>query len=220
LREEIVPVFFRFFLMSSRLIRWAVLVFAATAVWASAKDTPPAPVTGASTPATKPDYVLQPLDLLRVQIFQEDDLTRDVRLSQESTVSLPLIGRIDLKGKTVREAQEIIRGLYDRDYLVNPQVNLIVLEYAKRTVNVLGSVNGPGAVQFPDEQGLTLLDAIARVGGFNRLADRKHVKLTRTTSDGKTVNYIINTDDIIQGSTQEVWPLLPDDVVFVPERIL
>lgn len=190
------------------------------AAFVVAQDKPAASLGPAPATGTKPDYVLQPLDLLRVQIFQEDDLTRDVRLSQESTVSLPLIGRIDLTGKTVREAQEIVRSLYDRDYLVNPQVNLIVLEYAKRTVNVLGSVNSPGAVPFPDEQGLTLLDAIARVGGFSRLADRRHVKLTRAAADGKTTNYIINTDEIIEGSAKENWTLLRDDVIFVPERIL
>ena len=124
---------------------------------------------------TQPDYVLQPSDFIRVQIFQEDDLTRDVRISQEMSIMLPLIGSVTLGGKTVRQAEEWVRSLYDRSYLVNPQINIIILEYGKRTVNVLGSVNTPGAVPFPAEQGLTLLDAVARAGGFSRLADRKSV---------------------------------------------
>jgi polysaccharide export outer membrane protein len=218
LREEIVPVFFRFFLMFSRLIKLGA--FALAVVGVALAETPAAPSTADAPAPTNPDYILQPSDLLHVQIFQEDDLTRDVRISQEYTVSLPLIGQINLKDKTAHQAQQLIRTLYDRDYLVDPQVNVIVLEYAKRTVNVLGSVNSPGAVQFPPEQGLTLLDAITRVGGFTRLADRKHVKLTRTTPDGKTSNYIINTDEIIGGSAQQTWALIPDDVIFVPERIL
>ena len=119
-----------------------------------------------------------------MQVFQEDDLTRDVRLSQEYTVTLPLIGTVNLKDKTVRQAGELIRDLYNRDYLVNPQVSVIVLEYATRTVNVLGAVNTPGAVSFPPEQPMTLLDAIAKAGGFSRLADRSKVKLTRARSDG------------------------------------
>lgn len=190
------------------------LVFAA-AVWGqNAPDAAPANSSGA-----KPDYVLQASDLIRVQIFQEDDLTREVRVSQEYTIALPLIGRIDVRGKSVRQLQETIRELYDRDYLVNPQVNVFVLEYAKRSVNVLGSVNSPGFVLFPEEQGLTLLDAIARVGGFSRLADRRKVKLTRTI-DGKSTTFIINADDVIEGSTRDAWPLVQDDVIFVPERIL
>ncbi len=173
------------------------------------------------TPAIggRPDYVLQASDLLRVQIFQEEDLTREVRVSQEYKVGLPLIGSIEVKGKTVREVQELIRDLYDRDFLVNPQVNVFVLEYAQRSVNVIGSVNVPGVVMFPQEQGMNLLDAISRVGGFSRLADRRRLKLTRTV-DGKTNTFLINADDLIQGNATEPWVLVQDDVIFVPERIL
>lgn len=170
--------------------------------------------------APKSDYVLQASDLLRVQIFQEEDLTRDVRVSQEYTIVLPMIGSVDLRGKTLRQAEEMIHDRYDRDYLVNPQVNVIVLEYAKRTVNVLGSVNQPGAVLFPEEQELTLLDAISRAGGFNRLADRKRVKLSRTLPDGRTESTEVNTDDLIKSGNTKTYVLQRDDVIFVPERVL
>lgn len=166
------------------------------------------------------NYVLQPSDVIKVQVFQEDDLTREVRLSQESTVSLPMIGTINLKGKTLSEAQELIRSLYDRDFLVNPQVTVFIFEYSKRSVNVLGSVNSPGVVVFPQETGLTLLDAIARAGGFSRLADKKRLKLTRISADGKPEIYTINADDIMQGVSSESWVLLKDDVISVPERVL
>lgn len=164
------------------------------------------------------DYVLQPSDLLNVQVFQEENLKRDVRISQEYSITLPLIGTVDLRGKSLRQAEDLIRDLYDRDFLVNPQVNVVVIEYAKRTVNVIGQVNNPGAVLFPQEQGLTLLDAISRAGGFSRLANRSQVKLTRTHADGRTDTYIINADDLIKGSSSNNWPLLANDIVFVPER--
>ena len=167
-----------------------------------------------------PDYILQPSDLLNIQVFQEDNLKRDVRVSQEYSITLPLIGKVDLKGKSLRQAEDMIRDLYDRDYLVNPQVNVVVVEYAKRTVNVIGQVNQPGAVLFPQEQGLTLLDALARAGGFTRYADRKKVKLTRTNTDGKTDTYIIDVDDLIKGRSSNSWPMLVNDIVFVPEGIL
>jgi polysaccharide export outer membrane protein len=166
------------------------------------------------------DYVLQPSDLLNVQVFQEENLKRDVRVSQEYSITLPLIGTVDLKGKSLRQAEDLIRDLYNRDFLVNPQVNVVVIEYAKRTVNVIGSVNQPGAVLFPQEQGLTLLDAISRAGGFNRFANRKEVKLTRTNADGKTDTYIINVDDLIKGRSSNNWPLLVNDIIFVSENIL
>lgn len=181
---------------------------------AAEQPTAPAPTTAAT------DYVLQPSDLIRVLIFQEPDLLREVRITQEYTITLPLIGTIDLRDRTVRQAEELIRGLYDKDYLVNPQVNLTVLEYTQRTVQVVGAVNQPGAVVFPPEQKMGLVEAIARAGGQSRIADLKRVRLTRTHADGKTENFTINVDDLMKGASGAQWLLLKGDVIFVPERLL
>jgi polysaccharide export outer membrane protein len=169
--------------------------------------------------AAQADYVLQPSDLLHVLVFQEEDLQRDVRISQEYSITLPLIGQVNLKGKTLREAEGLIRDLYDKDYLVQPQLTVTVLEYAKTSVNVLGSVGQPGSVIFTPEQPMTLLDAIARAGGFTRLADRRHVSLSRTV-EGKVEKYTINADDLIRGDAKQSWVLIKDDVVYVPEKLL
>ena len=169
---------------------------------------------------TSTDYVLQPSDLIRVVVFQEPDLLREIRITQEYTITLPLIGTIDVRNKTVRQAEEIIRSLYDKDFLVNPQINLTVLEYTQRTVQVVGAVNQPGAVVFPPEQKMGLVEAIARAGGQSRIADLKRVRLTRTSADGKTDNYTINVDDLMKGVSGEQWLLLKGDVIFVPERLL
>ena len=192
----------------------ALLAFAALlggGVRAQEQDQPAAEST---------DYVMQPSDLIRVMVFQEPDLMREVRITQEYTITLPLIGTIDLRSKTVRQAEEIIRSLYDKDYLVNPQINLTVLEYTQRTVKVLGAVNQPGAIVFPPEQKMGLLEAIARAGGFSRIAERRKVRLSRTLEDGKSENYVINTDEMIQGASAQQWLLTKGDVIFVPERIL
>jgi polysaccharide export outer membrane protein len=127
---------------------------------------------------------------------------------------------VDVRGKSLRQAEDLIRELYARDFLVNPQINVVVIEYAKRTVNVIGQVNQPGAVLFPQEQGLTLLDAVSRAGGFSRLANRAQVKLTRTNAEGRPETYVIDADDLIKGRSSNPWPLLVNDIVFVPERIL
>jgi polysaccharide biosynthesis/export protein len=199
------------FLKSCRWLLLAGLAFSAL----SAAD--PAPASSQSAA----DYLLQPQDLIRVQVFQEPDLLREVRISQEGTITLPLIEQVDLRNKTLRQAEQMIRDLYDRDFLVNPQITLVVIEYAKRTVNVLGNVNNPGAVPFPQEQKLNLIDAITRAGGFNRLADRKRVKLTRTSPEGKSETFEINADQLMsRGAGAEKWILQVGDTVYVPERVL
>jgi polysaccharide export outer membrane protein len=166
------------------------------------------------------DYVLQPLDLIQVQVFQDPDLDRSVRLTRESAVSLPLVGDVQLRDLTVDQAAAMIRQRYDRDYLVNPQITVTVLDYHQRKVNVLGSVTTPGIIAFLPEEKMGLIEAITRAGGFTRLADRSRVKLTRTLADGTTQKFIIDADDLIQGKSSDPWYLQKEDIIFVPERIL
>lgn len=166
------------------------------------------------------DYVLQPLDLIRILVFQEPDLERQVRISQEYTINLPLIGQVDLTGRSVRQAEELIRQLYDRDFLRNPQITITVIEYTPRTVQVLGAVNQPGSIAFTPEQQMGLVEAIARAGGQARIADLKRVRLSRAKPDGTTETVTINVDDIMKGGSNDRWLLQKGDVIFVPERIL
>jgi len=186
---------------------------------AAASGARPAPGDAEST-SRLAAYVLRPMDLLKLQVFEEPDLDRELRVSQDSTITVPLIGVVDVKNKTVHEAEMLITELYARDYLVNPQINITIIEYAQRTVNVLGAVNAPGAVVMPPEKNFTLLDAIARAGGFSRLANRGRVSLTRNLPGGQTENYVINADQLVAGDAANRWPMQDGDVVFVPERML
>lgn len=209
--------------MIFRVARVSLIPFllSAAAVLAAPRnsDTP----SSAPEPSSTPDYILQPQDVIRVQVFQEDDINKQgesLSISQESTVSLPLIGTISLKGKSVRQSEEMIRTLYDRDYIVNPQVSVTVVKYAERTVNVIGSVTNQGRIQFPQERGLTIVDAISLAGGQTRLADLRKVKLTRKNANGDTDVEIIDVDAMMKTAGRDQVQLEPGDVIFVPERIL
>lgn len=165
-------------------------------------------------------YKLRPMDLIKIQVFQEPELDRELRVSQDQTIVVPLIGVVNVKDRTVRETELLVTELYQRDYLVNPQINITVTEYSQRTINVLGAVNSPGSVIIPPEKNITLLDAIARSGGFSRLANRNKVSLTRTKADGQTVNFNIDADQLVSGDTNNRSPIQDGDVIFVPERML
>ncbi len=192
---------------------WVAQVIALTPVRVAAQATE----SGASSAPV--DYVLRPADILQVKIYKEEDLTREVSVSQEYTVSLPLIGNVSVKDRSVRQIEEMIRQLYDRDFLVNPQVTVIVLKYAERAVNVIGSVNAPQAVPFPPERGLTLLEAVARAGGFSRLADRSKVKIIRTDDKGVSTTFTIDATKLMESRSANLWSLQVDDVIQVEERI-
>lgn len=169
------------------------------------------------------DYVLQPQDSLRVFIFQHDDLNRQmdsVQVSPEYTISLPLVGTLTVTGLTARQAEGRIREAFDRDFLVNPQVSVVVVKYSERSVNVLGQVGKPDRVPFPQEKGLTIIEAITLAGGPTRLADLRRVKLTRKQSDGESVVEEVDVSAMMNKGGKEVVQLRTGDVVFVPERVI
>jgi protein involved in polysaccharide export with SLBB domain len=209
-------------------VRFLGLVIGVVVAWAGAakaaeggEATPRSART--ELPAAAPDreYLLQPQDILRIFIFQHDDLNKQmeaVRISDTHTISLPLVNTLDLRGRTARQAEEVIRASYDRDYLVNPQVSVIVVKYAERSVNVVGQVNNAGRVLFPQEKGLTIVEAIALAGGQTRLADLKKVRLTRKMADGDTVVEEIDVDALMKRGGRDAIALQRDDVIFIPER--
>ena len=83
----------------------------------------------APTSETDGDYRLQPGDTVRIQIYQEPDLDREIRVSKEGEIFLPLIGRLIVKDETIRRVEKVVHILYDKKYLVNPQVNITVVKY-------------------------------------------------------------------------------------------
>lgn len=161
-------------------------------------------------------YRLTANDVLKIKVYQEEDLTTDLRISKDGTANFPLLGAIALGGKSIEEATAMVRELLAKDYLVNPQVTITVTEYAKRRFTVLGQVGKPGIYEFPNEEGVTLLQAIGMAGGFTRLAKTSTVTVTRTSGGNRTitVNVKANTND----PATKQFEVLQDDTVQVGER--
>lgn len=224
-RETIVLRIFAILLMKSNPVRLLALPFFAVGLLLSTQVHGVDVRKNDSRDTITTDYVLQPQDSLKVQVYQEDDISRqgEVTISQEFTVFLPLIGTINLKGKTARQAESMIRGLYDKDYLVEPQVSVLVIKYAERSFNVFGAVGGAGRKLIPPERTLTLLDGLSLAGGASRLGDLKKVKLTRNNGEGDPVTVTINVDELMKGTGSTIRDTIyiqPDDIIFVPERII
>ncbi len=89
------------------------------------------------------DYTITSQDTLQVAIFQVPDLTRTVRVDGTGFVSLPLIGRVPVRGKTILQAQEDIAARYGKSYLRSPQVTLSLVKSGQRvTVNGAVTITG------------------------------------------------------------------------------
>jgi len=162
-------------------------------------------------------YRLSPNDVVRIKVFQEDDLTTEMRIAKDGTATFPLLGTVNLGDKTVDEAASLLRDLLGKDYLVNPQVTLTVVEYSKRRFTVLGQVQKPGSYDIPSEESVSLLQAIAMAGGFTRLAVQGKVTITRTLGGKKTMTVDVKSAANDPGTRP--FEILPDDTIIVAERV-
>lgn len=187
------------------------LLFALMASGQSSRDT-------GSNPDRQSNYILAPNDLIDIRVFQEDDLASKVRISKDGSVTLPLIGPVAVGGKTTQEAARTIRELLAKDFLVNPQVNLTVVEYSKRRFTVLGQVNRPGAYDMPDRDSIGLLQAIGMAGGYTRIADPAKITLKRS-ANGKDSVMKLNAKTMASQGSSSGFEVQPGDVITVGESI-
>jgi polysaccharide export outer membrane protein len=163
-------------------------------------------------------YILSPNDVVQVRVYQEDDLETKMRIGKDGTTSFPLIGVINLGGKTVAQAADLIRARLADGYLVNPQITVSVIEYAKRRFTVLGQVQKPGTYEIPNEESMTFLQAVAMAGGYTRLANRGSVTVTRMVG-GKKTHFNLDLKSATSDLKTQPFEILPDDTITVAERI-
>lgn len=156
-----------------------------------------APVAAPAMAADSSGYRLGVGDSIRISVHGEPDLTMDVRLSESGIVNYPFLGDIRVTGMTVGQLERTIdRGLRG-DYLVAPDVRVLVTAYRYFFVN--GEVRSPGG--YPYVPGLTVRQAVTLAGGFTERASSRRITLFRETQPtlpvNSTLDTIVNPGDIV-----------------------
>ncbi len=163
-------------------------------------------------------YLLQPGDLLEVKVFKEDDMSRVARINTNGTITFPLVGIVKVSDCSLAEAEKILTENLKR-YFKNPQVSILIKEYANNTVYVLGQVKKPSSLKIPPEKNLTVLEAITSAGGFTDIANTSKVKVLRM-ENGKQKSIEVDVSQITkQGKKSLDINLMSGDVVFVPQSM-
>lgn len=166
------------------------------------------------------NYVLKPSDVIRIDVYQEGDLNKSVRVEGDGSVALALVGKVKVAGMTVAEAQSLITDLYNRDYLVDPQVSVLVTSFSPKVVHIFGSVGRPSKVRIPPDRDLTLTEAMAGVGGVTRMGNSKKITIKRVEQDGRSRQMEVNFDRIVTDPDAKDIVLKEGDTIWVPERII
>jgi len=113
------------------------------------------------------DYVIGDGDLLSISVFDVPELTREVRVSQTGTISIPLVPvRLEVTGLTEVQAEHKISEVLESNGLVShPEVGVVVKEHKSQPITIVGAVSHP--MVYETDHPVTLLEVIAQAGGVS-----------------------------------------------------
>jgi polysaccharide export outer membrane protein len=166
----------------------------------------------------KKDYLLNPDDVLQMKVYQEEDMDAKVTVDKQGMVNLPMLGSVKVAGLSVEAAAKVIRDLYAKDYLVNPQVSLNLFEAGKRRFSVIGQVQRPGTFDYPVDQPVNLLQALSMAGGLTRLGSPTKVLVSRL-ENGETKIYQVNAEVLAKERNPKPFEIMPNDVINVGAKL-
>jgi polysaccharide export outer membrane protein len=179
-------------------------------------------------------YRIQPGDVLRLEVLEDESLNRELLVLPDGRVSVPLAGAVQASGRSVSQVQRAITSALAGSFALEPTVYVGVSRLAVRepalppekeeplrfTVYVLGEVKSPGRVEI--EPGTTVLQFFAQMGGFSNFAATRRIQLRRTDPLTHVERiYPLNWRAIEAGQSRNGLTLLADgDVIVVPQRRL
>lgn len=153
----------------------------------------------------KGPYQLDTGDTLRVSVYGDDQLTGTYRIDDAGAVAFPLVGPVQVRGRTTKAAAANIAAALANGFMRNPDVAVEVSEY--RPFFIQGEVGQSG--KFPYEFGMTVRSAISTAGGFSDTADRS-----------KALVYRRQGETMAKGKVDLDFPIYPGDTIVVLERWL
>lgn len=172
-----------------------------------------APPAAVQTLAEDPRYKIGPQDVLKIDVWREDQLTRTVPVRPDGKITLPLLNDVQAAGLTPMELAGVI-GEQLKKFINNPQVSVTLIEINSRRVYVNGEVSKAGAYALLPH--MNVLQALSSSGGFTQFARIKNIYVLRT-ENGKQIKLPFNYKEAITGKNPEQnIELQPGDVIVVP----
>ncbi|MCU0822641.1 MAG: polysaccharide export protein [Spirochaetes bacterium] len=164
------------------------------------------------------DYTVGVGDILEVNILKPDQTISQVTVTPGGSISVPYIGSVTVKGKTITQIQKDIQWRLANGYLKYPVVTVSLIESRSRKFTISGEVNDPGSYAL--EENTTVLKAISIAGGFTRFGSSSRVKILRPRKDRPGYLSIkIDIQAIMDGDARADVVLEPGDIVVVSEGL-
>ena len=178
-----------------------------------------APSTAEGAATESPDYLIGPLDELEIFVWRAPELSTEVTVRPDGRISTPLVEDMVASGKTPSTLADDLEGALST-YVKAPEVTVIVSNFSStfdQQVRVLGEAQQP--IALPYQAGMTVLDVMVAVGGLTEFAAGNRAVLIRGTGADRT-SYRIKLNDLLRkGKITANVPMLPGDVILIPESV-
>jgi len=169
--------------------------------------------TAAPPPGVGASYVIQPGDVLEVQVWKENEVSKQVPVRPDGKISLPLINDVQAAGLTAVQLTADLTESFKK-YISDPQVTVIVIQVNSQRIYVMGEVLRGGT--YPLLPGMTVLQGLSDAGGFTPFASPKKIYVLRGQG-GKQVKLPFNYNAVVKGKMpEENVPLVAGDTIVVP----
>jgi polysaccharide export outer membrane protein len=112
------------------------------------------------------NYILGPEDVIKIDVFNVPELSKTVRIANDGTISLPLIGRVQAAGLTSEQLRKELADKWGENYLQDPQVTVFIDQFKAMPASVIGAVEKPGL--YPLTGRRTLIEMLSMAGGFGK----------------------------------------------------
>ncbi|WP_409673618.1 polysaccharide biosynthesis/export family protein [Blastomonas sp.] len=140
-------------------------------------DSLPAP-TSADYAASARPFIVGPYDVLSIEVFGNEDLRQnEIQVDAGGRITFPLIGTVEVAGKTPGEIAGTMESMLKGRFLRNPQVTVNLKETSSQVVAISGEIKRPGIYPIVGE--MTLLKAIARAEGWTEFSKKREVLVFR-----------------------------------------
>lgn len=181
---------------------------------APAVESQPAAAAPAAIQPHDNSYIIGNDDLLSINVWKEQELTRSIPVRPDGKISMPLVGEVQAAGRTPLQLEQDISEKL-KSFITEPQVTVMVQQINSEKFNILGQVAKPGTYSLAVAK--TIVDAIAAAGGFRDFAKEKDVYILRQKPGGSQSRILFNYKDFIKGKNQaQNVKLEANDTIVVP----
>lgn len=152
------------------------------------------------------DFKVGAGDRLTISVYEHEDLSLTVRVSEDGAIKVPFLGNVQVVGFTAVEiARKLSAEYVKEEYLINPQITVFIDEYKSRKASILGEVSKPGRYELDEDT--TVMVLITMASGYTPKASKKYANIIRLEGEKKVIHERVPLYERV----------LPGDIVVIPE---